>query len=151
MNKFEIAIIAMFWPHILGDQSIDNFMLCQEFIHSLHHNKSRKGGIIIKLDLEKAYDSIEWQFIEEILKDAAIPTKIASVIMRMITSGSCRPIWDGEAANNIKPSRGLYQGDLLLPYIFVLCMKRLGHWKWNTIKEGRWKALKEAVSSLLHR
>lgn len=44
---------------VLGRQSTDNIVLCQEFIHLLNPNKSRKGRIIIKLDLDKAYDRMK--------------------------------------------------------------------------------------------
>lgn len=43
-----------------GRQSINNIVLCEEFIHTLWYAKSKKGGIINKLDLEIAYDRMEW-------------------------------------------------------------------------------------------
>lgn len=101
----------------------DIIVLCQELIHSLRHSKSRKGGIIIKFDLDKAYDRMERKYIEETLNDAAIPLMTASVTMRLITSGSCRLLWNREFTNSIRPSRGLRLGDLLSSYDFVLCME----------------------------
>lgn len=42
-----------------GLQSIDNVIICQEIIHTLKNTKAKQGGMVIKLDLEKAYDRLE--------------------------------------------------------------------------------------------
>lgn len=39
-----------------GRQSVDNVVVCQEMLHTIGLNKGKKGVMIIKLDLEKAYD-----------------------------------------------------------------------------------------------
>lgn len=77
---------------ISGRQALDNMVLRQEFVHSMRHTKARKGSVIIKLDLEKAYDRLEWDFIESSLRDAAIPPELSIVIMRMMRTGSCKLI-----------------------------------------------------------
>lgn len=53
-----------------GRPSIDNVILCQKFVHSMRFMKLRKGSVVIKLDLEKAYDILEWDFINETMRDA---------------------------------------------------------------------------------
>lgn len=65
-----------------GRQSSDNVILCQEFIHSFRFTKAKRGEIILKVDLEKAYDRLEWMFIEETLHEARIPDRLVCVIMR---------------------------------------------------------------------
>lgn len=51
---------------IPGRQTSNNIVMTQELLHSLHHRKGRKGSMIIKVDLEKAYDRIDWNFLEEV-------------------------------------------------------------------------------------
>lgn len=68
------------------------------------------------------------------------------VIINLISNGTCHLLWNGEAMNTIKPTRGLRQGDPLSPYIFVLCVERLGHWIDQKVREGKWKALKASRS-----
>lgn len=72
--------------------------------------KAKSGSVLIILDLKKAYDRIEWEFLEDTLLDAGLPGGLVAVIMRLVSAGSCRLIWNGESTNVIRPSRGLRQG-----------------------------------------
>lgn len=75
--------------------------------------------------------------IEESLIDADIPNGLIKVIMSMVSSSSRRLLWNGGVMNEIKPSRGLRQGCPLSPYLFVLCIERLGQWLSSEAAEGR--------------
>lgn len=55
---------------ILGRLSIDNIVTVQEAVHSMRRKKGRKGWMMLKLDLEKAYDRIRWDFLQETLEAA---------------------------------------------------------------------------------
>lgn len=44
---------------VSGYQAIDNIVIAQELFHSLQDNKSKKGGMVVKVDLENAYDYVE--------------------------------------------------------------------------------------------
>lgn len=57
---------ASFMP---GRQGIDNVVICQEVIHIPRYTKSKRGRMVLKLELEKAYDMMEWKFVEETLRD----------------------------------------------------------------------------------
>jgi len=49
---------------IPGRGTKDNIMLAQEMLHSIHKNKSKKVCVAIKIDLEKAYDRVHWDFLQ---------------------------------------------------------------------------------------
>ena len=51
-------------------------MLAQEVIHSMKRKKGRIGQMTIKMDLEKAYDRLSWDFIYETLKEFGLPTDL---------------------------------------------------------------------------
>lgn len=69
---------------VSGRQSMDTIIICQELIRSLRYTKARRGGMIVKLDMEKAYDRMEWSFVKETLRDAGLPPKLVSVIISLI-------------------------------------------------------------------
>lgn len=127
---------------IPGRQSLDNIVICQELVHTLGYTKAKKGGMILKIDLEKAYDLMSWSFVEEILKDPAFPIKVVEVIMNMLRQSSSRLLWNGEMTEQISHTRGLRQGDPLSPYLFVMCLERLSHWIRKKVVEGSWKPQK---------
>lgn len=132
-----------------GRKAVDNAIICQEFVHPMRYIKAKKGAIVIKVDLEKAYDRVEWGFVEHILMDTGVPGKLLNVIMKLVSSGSCRLVWNDDAIDSIKPSRGLCQGDPLSPYLFMLCKKRLGHWLRMKVEEDKLKALKASSGPML--
>lgn len=85
----------------------------------MRFTKAKRGTTAIELDLEKAYNRLEWDFLEETLRDAGLPERLVAVIMRIVPSGSCRLLWNGEITDEIRPSRGLRQGCPLSLYLFV--------------------------------
>lgn len=118
------------------------FVLSQEFVHHMRTLKAQGGLVMINLDLEKAYYRLDWGFLKESLTDAGLPKRLVKVIMELVTVGSCWLIWNGECTNTIKPSRGLWEGCPLLPYLFVLCIEKLGQWIAQKVAEGRLKDVK---------
>lgn len=58
---------------VKGRESADLFLLGQETLHSMNASKSKIGWIIIKLDVRKAFDTISWTFIIDMLKVFNIP------------------------------------------------------------------------------
>lgn len=72
----------------------------------MKYTKAKKGMIVIKVDLEKAYDRPEWVSVEQTLVDAGVPDKLINFIKKLISSGSSRLVWNGDATNSIKPIRG---------------------------------------------
>lgn len=115
---------ASFIPRRL---SIDNIVVVQEAVHSIRRKKGRKGWMLLKLNLEKAYDRIRWDFLEETLEPAGLSPGWTTRIMECVSEPSMRLLWNGELAKAFTPARGLRQGDPLSPYLFVLCLERLCH------------------------
>ena len=127
-----------------GHHITDNIIIAQEAIYSMNRKKGKVGWMAIKVNLEKAYDRLNWGFIEDTLKDVGIPIKMLSVIMRCISSSSVRLLWNGQPTDEFLPSRGIRQGNPLSPYIFVLCMERLAHLISTEVQNEGWKPLKVA-------
>lgn len=67
---------------IPGRQIIDNVVIVQEVLHSMAANSRCKSWMIMKIDLEKAYDRVCGDFLKVILAQAAIPEHLVDVIMK---------------------------------------------------------------------
>lgn len=118
-----------------------NVAICLEIIHKLGNKKGRKGGMILKIDMEKAYDQIEWEFVANTLREAGIPSTLSSIMMECVTNSQFRLLCNGETTEIISPSRGMRQGDPVSPYLCVLRMDRLSHIICKEVDGGRWKPL----------
>ena len=113
---------------IKGRSTQDNIILMQELLHSTRSQKTAKfGSMFLKLDLEKAYDKVNWDFLEETLNVFGFPTSIIDLIMCGVRNASTRILWNGQALESFDHQCGLRQGDPLSPYLFVLCIERLGY------------------------
>lgn len=80
-----------------------------------------------KIDQEKAYDKIEWSFIKEMLANFKFSGNLLELIMSCVSSVSTSLLFNGGCLEPFRPSQGTRQGDLLSPYLFILCMEYLGY------------------------
>jgi predicted nucleic acid-binding protein len=64
---------------ILGRGIVDNAIVLQEFIYHMRMSKKKHGDVIYKLDLEKAYDRVDWTFLRETLQYFGFPSIIISL------------------------------------------------------------------------
>lgn len=104
---------------IKGRNITDN-IIAQEVIHSMAKKQGQKGWLAIKVDIEKAFDNLSCNFIQDTL-----PRPIIRLIMHFIISPQIQILWNGIPTQPFIPYRGICQGDPLSPNIFVLCTERL--------------------------
>lgn len=135
----------------LGHVIYDNVVIYQEFLHSFQRKRGPIGHMMIKLDLEKAYDKLSWSLIHETLTFFGLASYWISLIMNFISTGSLKILWDGEHSLAFHPGCGIRQGDLF-PYIFVQCLERPSHLINAKVDSGEWKpiSLSQRGPSLSH-
>lgn len=121
-----------------GRHIMDNVVIAQEVVLSLKLKRGKTGWMVIKIDMEKAYDQLWWSFKKDTLEEARIPNTIVSLIMRCVSSSTLQVLWNGGFTEEFRPSRGVRQGDPISPYLFVLTMKRLGHAIKRAVSCGSW-------------
>ncbi|KAA3472034.1 non-LTR retrotransposon transposase [Gossypium australe] len=103
-----------------------------------HHHQ----WMILKLDLEKAYDRVNWDFLRETLDALDLPEGWTNKVMKCVETTSMQVLWNGEKTAQFLPRRGLRQGDPLSPYLFVLIMERLAHLINQALLDRKWKPIK---------
>mgnify|MGYP003361698220 CR=1 FL=1 len=126
---------------IPGRGTTDNIVVVQEAIHSFANKTGKVGHMILKIDLEKAYDRISWDFLRWVLMDIGMPSPLIQLIMFCITSTEMNVLWNGELTSDFKPTRGLRQGDPLSPSFFVLCLQKLEDMIDEAVNLGVWKPI----------
>ena len=99
-----------------GWKGVDNSIIVQELFHTMSKKKGRGGFMAIKIDLEKAYDYLEWSFIRNTLALFKFPIQLISLIMSCVSTSSISILYNGGALEPFLPSRGIRQGDPLSPY-----------------------------------
>ena len=97
-------------------------MLAHEIMHSFKKKIGKIGYIAVKLDMEKAYDRLEWSFISVILLKLGFHTKWVDWVMECISTMSYSLLTNANSQEKIQPSRGYP----LSPYTFIICVELLG-------------------------
>ncbi|XP_070002585.1 uncharacterized protein [Nicotiana sylvestris] len=80
---------------------------------------------LIKVDIRKTYDSVEWPFLMMILLEFGMPVKFVQLVMECVTTVSYSLLINGGLTTKFQEKKGLMQGDPMSPYLFVLVMEYL--------------------------
>ncbi|PNY14401.1 ribonuclease H [Trifolium pratense] len=142
LRPFLDNIIGPFQSSFLpGRGTSDNAIVLQEIIHFMKRSRNKNGYAAFKLDLEKAFDNVNWDFLRNCLIDFGFPDITVRLIMHCVTSPTYSILWNGTQLPPFTPTHGLRQGDPLSPYLFIICMEKLSVAINNAVIQRNWEPI----------
>lgn len=104
MDELILPYQASFIP---GRHLQDNVIVGQEILQKVKKSKGRRGFMVMKIDLKKAFDCLKWSFLREVISRAGFGNKFIELAMRCVSIASLNVLWNGNTTEFFHPSRGI--------------------------------------------
>uniref|UniRef100_A0A803PYI9 Reverse transcriptase domain-containing protein n=1 Tax=Cannabis sativa TaxID=3483 RepID=A0A803PYI9_CANSA len=90
-----------------------------------YRRKNTSPRCALNVDISKAYDTVDWDFLEDLLNAYNLSRKFVNRFMIYVRNTSYSLLMNGRVQGNFKGAKGLRQGDPIYPLLFVLIMEYL--------------------------
>jgi len=154
-NRIKVVLSDLVGPcqsaFVASRNISDNILFSQELLRN-YHLDSGSPRCALKVDLMKAYDTVRWDFIVEILRLSGFPSHVVDWIWACMSTPKFSVSVNREVNGFFSSSRGLRQGDPMSPYLFVLAMEALsgllGIMASNKEFRYHWRCEKDEITHL---
>ncbi|XP_031124288.1 uncharacterized protein LOC116026999 [Ipomoea triloba] len=124
-NRFRTVLDSIISPSqsafIPGRSIVDNVLIAYEANHALNRSQgSGSGCAALKVDMSKAYDRVEWGFLENVLNKLGFEERWIYLMRMGVSSVRYWVLMEGKEWGPILPTTGLRQGDPLSPCLFII-------------------------------
>ncbi|KAJ9539461.1 hypothetical protein OSB04_032194 [Centaurea solstitialis] len=123
-----------------GRSILDGVLVANEMVSYL--KRSKRKGLIFKVDFEKAYDSVNWGFLLEVLGKMGFGTKWRNWIETCLKTAKISILVNGSPTEEFYMEKGIRQGDPMAPFLFLVVAEGLNVMVEEAIEKGLFKGLK---------
>lgn len=139
ISKFQGAFVK-------GRQICDLILIANELVEETR--RTNKKGVVFKIDFEKAYDMVDWNFLDFVMGKKGFNNRWRKWIKGCISSVSFSIIINGRDRRHFSSTRGLRQGDPLSPFLFILVADAMSRRIQRGTTNGSFRALSVGNPSL---
>ncbi|XP_071718823.1 uncharacterized protein [Rutidosis leptorrhynchoides] len=145
MLSFRIRKVV---PHLVSSEQsaflsgryiLDGVLVANEVVDDLKRNK--KHGLIFKVDFEKAFDSLSWNYLLEVMHCMGFGSKWCKWIFSCLSSASISILINGSPTKEFCLKRGVRQGDPLSPFLFIIAAEGLNILTKVAVEKGMYKGV----------
>lgn len=131
ITKFLSEKLRLVLPHLVsetqgafvfGRSILHNILLCQDII-KMYKSSQKQKCCMMKIDMHKAYYSVCWEFLEDMMKALQFPPRFIHFVMTCVCSPTFTLMINGSTTGFFRSQRGLRQEDSMPPILFVLFME----------------------------
>jgi hypothetical protein len=105
---------------VSGRLITDNAIVAYECLHTIRKQRVKKPFFALKIDMMKAYDRVEWNYLHGCLVKLGFATNWINSVMRCVTIVRYAVKVNGDLTKLVVPSRRIRQSDPISPYSFLL-------------------------------
>lgn len=85
--------------------------MVNDIIHSLKRKKCVNGIVGIKIDMQKAYDKVDWRVLSQILCCYGFSAKVVNLLSQCSSADSLSILLNGSSFGNVQAEKGIRHGD----------------------------------------
>ncbi|CAN0907022.1 LINE-1 retrotransposable element ORF2 protein [Linum grandiflorum] len=152
ISKIMSSRLKPFIPDIISDMQTaftggraiqDNIVIVHEVLHHFKtRRRSLKWDMMLKMDMKKAYDLVDWDCLDTILCRLGFFETWCSWIRACVRTVSFSVLLNGSPTDVFHPPRGIRQGDPISPFLFIILTNTLSHLIQKGMEGGSLKGLR---------